>query len=282
MFKKIKNFIYPPCPDYYIHVYLGLPRNGKTLWIIENEILPLLRKGEEVWSSTWINWNGNNIHYFDDAEQVLKVRNATVFFDEIAHYIDPRAYEQESLEIRKWLQLHGHYRNNLIFDTQDISLVAKSVRILVSRWFVMEKLFIHNYFGCIAVCRTETTLRNVNMREKGLFVGATYDDDGEIIREDGDKEISRWLITTPQKLRHMELKKYKLKKECYFCPECGSNYLESHACPRHGNILVPVPAPMYDTYIDPPIPEKPDIVWIPFKHQKKLTRYNGNCKNPNK
>lgn len=280
MVKDIKNFIYPPCEDYYFHQFLGLPRNGKTLWIVEKYLLPALLAGEQVWSSEWINWKGDNLHFFNNFEQVLPVRNATVFFGEIGRYLNARDFENESTELKMWFAMHGHYRNNILGDCQDVSQIAKSARIHISRWFVMEKMALHNWFGCIAVQQIETTLRNINMREKGLFVGCEYDDDGEIIREDGDKEIIKRFITTRKSLIHHELDHRKELLECFYCPHCGGNYLYEGVCPRHNTLNLIVPTPMYDTHIDPPLPDDPDVVWVAMKKYPKLQRYKGACQKP--
>jgi len=46
------------------HLGLGLPGAGKSISQGENEVLPALLSGEEVYSNTWINLELENNHYY--------------------------------------------------------------------------------------------------------------------------------------------------------------------------------------------------------------------------
>lgn len=74
-------------------IRLGLPGSGKTLSQIEEDILNCLLDGEEVWSNTWINYIGPNLHYYrnEDFEELAPtLRNCVIVMDEIQRVLEPR------------------------------------------------------------------------------------------------------------------------------------------------------------------------------------------------
>jgi len=120
-------------------MYLGLPGAGKTLGMVEEEVLPHLLNGEQVYSNFWINWKGDNLHFFTRFDEILHVTNCVVAIDEIGRFLDPRNWEKETGEIRRWFQLHRHNHIDVFGTTQDISLIAKSALIVVDEFIYCEQ-----------------------------------------------------------------------------------------------------------------------------------------------
>lgn len=239
-------------------VFLGLPRAGKTLLMFEDLILDRLLNGEQVYSTTWINWKHPNYHYFRDFEEVKDVRNAVIFFDEIAQPLDPRNWKDENSGVRAFFQLHGHRHNDIYGTTQDVSLVAKSALIVISEWYLISNATGFLSFGSVVVKRERLTLKDLK-RPLDASDLEEFDESNDNINDafcfDGD---SKTFYLSKKKLAHPELDDDKICLEIDFCPECGSRQIPDSKgnCPKHHWIpLIKAKAPMYDTSYDPYLDE---------------------------
>lgn len=274
-------------------IRLGLPGSGKSLGLVEEDLLPHLLQGEEVYSNFWINWNGPNLHFFNDISEVLDLRNAVIAFDEIGQVLDPRSWEQESSDVRRFFQLHRHRHLTILGTTQDISLVAKSARILVSEWILCENnddsplvkwIFEKIGLGRVRVKYQEISFNELQQLQKGIGAKPILDEPDpsdsfseNIDFDDFEFEVkARNVSFSYKKLLHKELNAFKTEMFHYYCPDCCSrqldpipydvdpNTLKVETCPKHKNTILKIkPTGLFDTDYDIEVSTH-DVEWRPF------------------
>lgn len=115
------------------NLYTGLPGSGKTL-LMTLALYPFLIKGYNVYSDYFINFKGDNLKYFNNLEDIIEKRNCILAIDEISALLEPRNWENESMEVRRMFSQHRKRHLTLFSTTQHISLVAKSARIILDYW----------------------------------------------------------------------------------------------------------------------------------------------------
>lgn len=282
---------------------LGATGSGKTLDQTEEDVLPALLAGEEVWCSYWINWAGDNLHYFApaDFEAIAAVRNAVIVFDEIRQSFDPRSWEAESNEVRAFFELHRKRHNDIIFNTQDVSLVAKTVGIQAHEWSRIERVR-DNIFMRIFYNMTGwngPTIRKDYLSFAELKKMANGWELGEDVALDAEWKLTHYRA---QNLIHRELNDFKIELFHRYCPKCQSRQgkqilkkettdvirfdnkkgipilKEKEYCPKHKDVLLEVrESGIYDTDFEPEVIEK-EIEWVAMvdcpKGDRKI-RYNG-------
>lgn len=259
-------------------IRLGLPGCGKTLDQTELDVLPHLIAGEEVWSCYWINWNGDNLHYFSEFEEVENLRNAIIVFDEIGQILPARQWAEEGLRVQMFFQLHRHRHIDIIGNTQDVSLVAKTVGIVANRWYYLEKTnnkgidwILDKIFKypIVMMRKTELSYQGLKKMENGWEIEGVMK----------SREHSKRKFYPVSKILHTDLDKYKLELVHKYCPLCamrqGSDipkdktlevcdykkgiYTLKHTeyCPKHTEQALSVRlSAMYDTDHEPIIKEK--------------------------
>jgi len=273
-------------------IRLGLPGSGKSIGVVEEDALPHLLDGEEVWSNFWINWNGDNLHYFcaEEFEELAPtLSNCVLLMDEIGQVMEPRAWEQESGNIRRFFQLHRHHHVDIYGTTQDISLVAKTAWIVVDEWIFCYKL------GNTIFDRIKDFFKG----EKRFRVGyqdMTYQELKKISygwenslenEEQGVGGPIRKVAYSPKELIHTELTDRKKELWHYHCLKCAGrqvpmtkeeindkikdglmteNDLNKHICPKHWRFKEEMEireSGLYDSDYDIEIKEK-DIILVPM------------------
>jgi len=80
------------------------------------------------------------ISYWSDPSELVKIRDADVFWDEIATHLDSTQWQNMSLEIKRWLQQHRKYGIEIYGTTQDFAMIDKSMRRLTSDLFILTKI----------------------------------------------------------------------------------------------------------------------------------------------
>lgn len=254
---SINNRILKPVIDFFTvppdregavcEIMLGLPRSGKSLYQVEECILPHLINNELVYTTQWLNWRLPNVHYFNDIDTVLGVRNAVFAFDEVAQVLPARMWSSETLEIQKFFQLHGHRHNDIYCNTQDVSLVAKTIGIVASKWGRVKKEEKGYLIRLIDKYRKSKSI-NFKYQElsyaliKKIASGELDDtpkesseapiDDNYSYSDDfyfGDIDIpsklsDEWSNISYKltDLYHDELNEYKAELVHFYCPECKS------------------------------------------------------------
>lgn len=116
------------------NLYTGIPGSGKTLLAVKYDLWPLLEQGRQVYSNTWINWKGNNLHYFVDPVDLITLRDAVIFIDEIGSILDSRNWKETPPEVRYFLQQHRKRNIDIIATTQHPSFVEISARAIIGYW----------------------------------------------------------------------------------------------------------------------------------------------------
>jgi len=254
-------------------IRLGLPGSGKSLGLVEEDLLPHLLAGEEIYCNFWINWKGikqadgtykQNLHFFnneDFEELVPNLRNCVLVMDEIGQVLEPRSWEQESGNIRRFFQLHRHHHVDIYGTTQDISLVAKSAWIVVDEWIMCYKLKPNMLFklwfyltnkDIIQIGYQEMTYQEI----KKMSYGWENSIDNEESKIGGYIRIVNY---DKKKLLHKELDEYKEELRHYYCPKCAGRQEETKdlKCPKHKEIdLEEIQSGIYDSDYDLPIKEK--------------------------
>lgn len=81
------------------------------------------------------------VRYWWDPSQLIDVRDADVFWDEIATHLDATQWQNMSLEIKRWLQQHRKFGIEIYGTTQDFAMIDKSMRRLTSDLYIITKLF---------------------------------------------------------------------------------------------------------------------------------------------
>lgn len=211
--------------DYLGHeivIRLGKTGAGKTM-DQTLAVLDRILKGEETWSSYWLNLDLPNIHYFeaDDWDTIKKIRNSIILFDEVADSFDNRGWENEDMAIRKFFRYHRHRHNDIYCNTQDVSLVAKTIGILAHKWYMIEKpeeplimTIIYTIFGGrkINLDITEMSLQKLKKMANGFELGENDFEKGDISREYKSYSLKQIL--------REDLNEYKQELIHWYCPIC--------------------------------------------------------------
>ena len=280
---------------------LGLPGSGKTLDQTENDVLPHLLTGEEVWCCYWLNYKGANLHYFSEFEEVENLRNVVVVFDEIGQILPAREWEKEGLRVQLFFQLHRHRHVDIIGNTQDVSLVAKTVGIVANKWIYCERknkivldFILKNILGLdiVMINKTEMSYQGLKKMANGWEMSQTMD-----LRKDS-RTMRKWYRTN--KIIHKELDKYKIELVHRYCPLCamrqGAQILsedtdkicikvkgvyrlkEKEYCPKHTTTELQIRlSGIYDTDHEPEVKEKKIILQPMIDSPEGYTRikYTG-------
>jgi len=283
-----------------IHGRLGLTGSGKTLDQTERDVLAEILSGVEVWSTYWINLDLPNIHYFSSFEQIRDLRNCVVVFDEVTDIFDPREWEKEGSEVRRWFRLHRHHHIEIYFNTQDISLVAKTIGTLCHEWLYCKE----DADGTLARLwrrfwrRPErVSVRVAEMTYQELKKMAAGWELGEQLEAEG---IFKTIQYPHDVLIHHELDDKKRELVHRYCPNCEGRQGEQivridtdkftelneegvrvlkqdEFCPRDGSKLEIRESGVFDTDYDPNI-EEVEIEWrafVPIKEGAMMVPYKG-------
>jgi len=205
---------------------LGLPGSGKSLDQTHSEVLEHLMNGEEVWSCYWINWAGDNWHYFQprDFDAIKNLRNCVIVFDEVAQMWEPRDWESENSEVRAFFQLHRHRHNDIYFNTQDVSLVSKTVGIIASEWIKYYKVE-PDWIRKLLKPKVKISMEIHHMTYQEMKKEAFGWELGDLVVERGDTELIDY---KEEDLVRRDLNDLKVEIVHRYCPVC---------CARQGGII---------------------------------------------
>lgn len=200
---------------------LGKTGSGKTLICTEDWGIPALIDGEEVYADFFINWKLPNYHYFapKDFESIKNVRNAVFLFDEYRQSFDPRNYQGESEDVRSFFELHRHRHNDIRGNTQDVSLVAKTIGIQAHDWSQVERIEDNWVYRIIDKIKGKQyiRIRQDYLTFQELKKMANGWELGEDVAIEADWEIRKFDV---EKLIHKELDEYKKELIYSYCPKC--------------------------------------------------------------
>lgn len=137
-----------------ITLFTGLPGAGKSLKMAD-ELLQILRRNVRwyaksgvrrlVYSNLRINprleqeYNGF-IQYWSDPFELIKIRDADVFWDEIATHLDSTQWKETPIEMKRWLQQHRKFGIEIYGTTQDFAMIDVSFRRMTNQLYILRKL----------------------------------------------------------------------------------------------------------------------------------------------
>lgn len=82
----------------------------------------------------------DQILYWAEPSDLVKLRDIDVLWDEIATHLDSTQWQNMSLEIKRWLQQHRKFGIEVYGTTQDFAMIDKSMRRLTSDLYILRKL----------------------------------------------------------------------------------------------------------------------------------------------
>jgi len=80
------------------------------------------------------------VEYWVNPSELVFLKDADCFWDEIATHLDSTQWANMSLEIKRWLQQHRKLGIEIYGTTQDFAMIDKSMRRLTSDLFILSKL----------------------------------------------------------------------------------------------------------------------------------------------
>jgi hypothetical protein len=231
------------------NLFTGLPGSGKSL-IQTLCVYPFLIKGYQVYSDYWINFKGENLHFFSDIEEVVDKRNCVIVFDEISALLEPRNWEQESDEVRKFFSQHRKRHISIFATTQHASLVAKSARIIVDYWAQMT-----NYTPTEGIKGKKgigSKLPFLVLREQAIARDQINAEEPQTSSSFLDF-FSELRIVFKADILRRDLDKFKAELRHWYCPICCQSQNEAevlknnYKCPKCKSNLKIRASGIYDT-----------------------------------
>lgn len=137
-----------------ITIYTGLPGSGKTTKCSQ-EILKILFRNKKWFSKFGIlrkvysnvkfkpdieQQFSDFIFYWSDPRELILIKEADIFIDEVANYFDSQNWELLPMAVKSWLRLHEHYGIDIYANTQDYSTIDISFRRLTSSLYRIKKI----------------------------------------------------------------------------------------------------------------------------------------------
>lgn len=283
-----------------IKIRLGKTGSGKTLDQTEEDVLPALIDEQEVHSCYWINWNKPNWHYFAprDFESIKNLRNCIIVFDELRQAFDPRSWENETEEVRSFFELHRHRHNDIIGNTQDVSLVAKTVGVQAHEWIQVEKVEKTKFIKWLEykMDKEAIMIQKEYLSFQQLKKMAAGWEIGEAVRIENEWQRINYKI---KDLIHPELDEFKIELVHRYCPRCkmrqGDQILKENTleickfnreadrydlkeveyCPKHKEQELEIrKSGMFDTDYEPEVKEK-ELIFKPFMKKEIWSEFRG-------
>lgn len=150
-------------------------------FIPEGQLVPIPPTMRKVYSNLRLNKEVESefrgfIYYWVDPSELVKIRDADVFWDEIATHLDSTQWQNMSLEIKRWLQQHRKLGLEIYGTTQDFAMIDKSMRRMTSHLTHFRKLF---------GSRDKSATSPIVKRIFGLSMGksldpTTYEEDNKV------------------------------------------------------------------------------------------------------
>jgi hypothetical protein len=220
--------------------YLGLRGAGKTLSAIHEEVLPRYLEGRKLVSTSFINLKG--VEIIHTPEDCLKLKNCVLFIDELGDFVDAYDWANISQSFRRFLRLSRKRKVDIITTAQDISYIAKPLRVLFSDWVYCENATatglgakILSWLGLFSVKikQQELTANELVRLQKGVGNNPLQDDEEEVNDDFSDNldfdalELEKKVKTIdyrPKDLIRSDLSEFKIYEFQEYCPLCESGY----------------------------------------------------------
>jgi len=127
-----------------INIITGRPGSGKT-YILTKIALEFLKEGRTVFSNYFIDWDKNNLHFFDKVEELKSLEKGIIVMDEGQIYFNSRNWENLSETMQYKLQQHRKDGLDIWATVQNIKRIDILIRELVSRYFECKSLICFNF-----------------------------------------------------------------------------------------------------------------------------------------
>jgi len=138
-----------------ITLYTGRPGTGKSLFMAD-KMTKILKRNQKylkktgkvraIYSNMKLNPNLEKkfetfINYWENPEQLIWIRDADVFWDEIATHLDASQYKDTPLDLKRWLQQHRKFGVEIYGTTQDFAMIDIAMRRMTQKVFLLRKIF---------------------------------------------------------------------------------------------------------------------------------------------
>lgn len=138
-----------------IRLHTGRPGSGKSL-MLADDLLYVLKRNKKwhlqtkiirkVFSNLDISDKvkkeyGEYFELWTDPAQLIDLRDADVFWDEIATHLDASQYKETPLPLKRWLQQHRKFGIEIYGTTQDFAMIDIAMRRMTSQVKYLVKLF---------------------------------------------------------------------------------------------------------------------------------------------
>lgn len=132
----------------------GPPGQGKSLWtarrcewLVQRNRKWQKRTGilREIWSNMRFSEkfeekNKDMLRYWSDTNELVKLRNVDILWDEIATELDARNWVNLSVELKRFLSQYRKRGCDIYANTQDFSMVDARARLMISRVTTLRKI----------------------------------------------------------------------------------------------------------------------------------------------
>jgi hypothetical protein len=132
----------------------GAPGQGKSLYFAK-KAYDLLKRNKKwhdkghpirkIWSNIRFSeefekeW-GDYIHYWVDTQEVCKMRDADLLWDEIATELDSRNFANLTVELKRFLSQYRKRGVDIYGNTQDFSMVDRRARLMITGCKTLTKI----------------------------------------------------------------------------------------------------------------------------------------------
>lgn len=143
-----------------INIVTGLPGSGKSYYLANltvellyrnrkwfetsgkiRKVATCLKMSEEIEREFGYGTDESYIHYWQDAEEIPKLRDCDVIWEEMGVIVDSRSWENMPLELRRWFAQHRHRGVDVYGNVQEFADVDVAVRRLTQNLIYLVKAF---------------------------------------------------------------------------------------------------------------------------------------------
>jgi len=132
----------------------GAPGQGKsldaaqkTLWLVKRNIKWEKKTGirRHIWSNLKYSQNfedkyGEYIRYWTNTDELVKLRDVDIVWDEIATELDSRNWINLSVEMKRFLSQYRKRGCDIYANTQDFSMIDQRARLMISKVTTLKKI----------------------------------------------------------------------------------------------------------------------------------------------
>jgi len=122
-----------------INILTGRPGQGKT-YVLARKAYDFLHKGVQVYSNIKLAYEGDNLSYWHDPEQLTDLKNGIIIMDEAHVYFNSREWQDMSKDTQRKLQQHRKDGLHIWGTVQHEARIDVVFRELVSGFYLCSKI----------------------------------------------------------------------------------------------------------------------------------------------